>query len=211
MTVLKYCGNRSFHDVQLVAKSEAHYIGFVFAESKRKVEPKDVGRWLASVELRDKQTVGVFVHPTIASVASVLEHVPLSIIQCHGMESVQMVKQLKQTFQIPVWKVIHHAHKAWIYMRVWEGIADGFVIDSGRKGAWGGTGVSFDWEHVPYYIEEAKRQHVPCLIAGGITPENVEQLLAYEPFGIDISSGIEENEHKSEQKIKQIEQKVKIC
>ncbi|MGJ7034744.1 phosphoribosylanthranilate isomerase [Anoxybacillus eryuanensis] len=208
MTVLKYCGNRSLQDVQIIAKSKADYIGFVFAESKRKVESKDVKRWLSVVQLETKQIVGVFVHPTIRSVASVLEHVPLSIIQCHGMETVQMVKEIKEAFQLPVWKVIHHTPKAWTYMRAWKGIADGFVIDSGRKGAWGGTGISFDWCNVPHYMEEAYNQGVPCFIAGGITPDNVEQLLAYEPFGIDISSGIEENEQKSEQKIKQMEQKV---
>ncbi|KIP20884.1 N-(5'-phosphoribosyl)anthranilate isomerase [Anoxybacillus ayderensis] len=211
MTVLKYCGNRSLQDVQLVAKSEADYIGFVFAESKRKVKPQHVKRWLSVVQLETKQIVGVFVHPTMTSVASVLAHVPLSIIQCHGMETIQTVKQLKETFQLPVWKVIHHAPEAWTYMRAWKGIADGFVIDSGRKGAWGGTGISFDWRVVPYYMEEASRQGVPCFIAGGITPDNVEQLLMYEPFGIDMSSGIEENERKSEQKIKTIEQKVKTC
>ncbi|KFZ41833.1 phosphoribosylanthranilate isomerase [Anoxybacillus flavithermus] len=211
MTVLKYCGNRSLQDVQLIAKSKADYIGFVFAESKRKVEPKNVKRWLSVVQLETKQIVGVFVHPTIHSVASVLEHVPLSIIQCHGMETVQTVREIKEAFQLPVWKVIHHIPEAWSYMRIWEGVADGFVIDSGRKGAWGGTGVSFDWTTVPCYMEEAKRQGVPCFIAGGITPDNVEQLLAYEPFGIDISSGIEEDEQKSEQKIKQIEQKVMKC
>ncbi|MCX8001251.1 MAG: phosphoribosylanthranilate isomerase [Anoxybacillus mongoliensis] len=208
MTVLKYCGNRSLRDVQIIAKSKADYIGFVFAESKRKVESKDVKQWLSVVQLETKQIVGVFVHPTIRSVASVLEHVPLSIIQCHGMETVQMVKEIKEAFQLPVWKVIHHTPKAWTYMRAWKGIADGFVIDSGRKGAWGGTGISFDWCSVPHYMEEAYNQGVPCFIAGGITPDNVEQLLAYEPFGIDISSGIEENEQKSEQKIKQMEQKV---
>ncbi|MBB5355807.1 phosphoribosylanthranilate isomerase [Anoxybacillus mongoliensis] len=209
MTVLKYCGNRSLQDVQLIAKSKADYIGFVFAESKRKVEPKDVKRWLSVVQLETKQIVGVFVHPTVCSVASVLEHVPLSIIQCHGMETVQTVQQLKERFQLPVWKVIHHNLEAWTYMRAWKGVADGFVIDSGRKGAWGGTGISFDWCNVPQYMEEAYKQGVPCFIAGGITPDNVEQLLAYEPFGIDISSGIEENDRKSEKKINKIEQKVK--
>ncbi len=200
MTVLKYCGNRSLQDVQLISKSKADYIGFVFAESKRKVEPKDVKRWLSVVQLETKQIVGVFVHPTVCSVASVLEHVPLSIIQCHGMETVQTVQQLKERFQLPVWKVIHHNLEAWTYMRAWKGVADGFVIDSGRKGAWGGTGISFDWRNVPHYMEEAYNQGVPCFIAGGITPDNVEQLLAYEPFGIDISSGIEENDRKSEKK-----------
>ncbi|KHF30691.1 N-(5'-phosphoribosyl)anthranilate isomerase [Anoxybacillus sp. BCO1] len=96
MTVLKYCGNRSLQDVQLVAKSEADYIGFVFAESKRKVKPQHVKRWLSVVQLETKQIVGVFVHPTMTSVASVLAHVPLSIIQCHGMETTQTVKQLKE-------------------------------------------------------------------------------------------------------------------
>jgi phosphoribosylanthranilate isomerase len=93
-------------------------------------------------------------------------------------------------------------------MRQYAGVADGYVVDSRVSGAWGGTGVAFDWSNVPFYLEEAARQAVPCFIAGGITPENVERLLAYRPYGIDISSGIEENGEKSVEKMKEIEKKV---
>jgi phosphoribosylanthranilate isomerase len=211
MTLIKYCGNRSLRDVQLTAASNAHYIGFVFAESKRNVHPEHVADWLRYVDIGTKQIVGVFVHASAADIARVAAHIPLSIIQCHGAETVDDVRALKEAFQLPVWKAIHHREGALAYMRVFAGVADGFVIDSGQKGAWGGTGKSFDWRFVPLYMEEAKRQGVPCFIAGGISPHNIADLLRYQPIGIDISSGIEENEQKSEEKIKMIEQKVRTC
>ncbi|MED5075681.1 N-(5'-phosphoribosyl)anthranilate isomerase, partial [Anoxybacillus geothermalis] len=70
-------------------------------------------------------------------------------------------------------------------------------------------GVAFDWEAVPRYLEEAARQGVPCFIAGGVTPDNIERLLLYRPDGIDISSGIETDGRKDPTKMKQIEEKIK--
>ncbi|MBB6283205.1 phosphoribosylanthranilate isomerase [Geobacillus subterraneus] len=209
MVRLKYCGNRSAGDVQAALASGADYLGFIFAEGRRNVSPREVKRWLAPASLGDKQLVGVFVNASVDQIVSVTEQLPLHVIQCHGRETPAELAAVKETTRRTVWKAIHHGDGALEAMKQYAGVADGYVVDSRVVGAWGGTGVSFDWEAVPRYLEEAARQGVPCLIAGGITPDNVERLLAYRPDGIDISSGIETDGRKDPVKMKQIEEKVK--
>jgi phosphoribosylanthranilate isomerase len=205
---LKYCGNRSASDLRKSLQSKADYIGLIFAESKRKVEVEEVKQWLQTIEHGKKQLVGVFVNAPTELVANIASQLPLAVIQCHGHETAAHVAAIKEATGLAVWKAIHHDEDAVRKMQQYAGVADGYVVDSRVSGAWGGTGVAFDWCNVPLYLEEAARQAVPCFIAGGITPENVERLLAYRPYGIDISSGIEENEEKSVEKMKEIEKKV---
>jgi phosphoribosylanthranilate isomerase len=205
---LKYCGNRTASDLQKGIRSNANYLGLIFAESKRKVEVDMVKQWLQSISLGDKQLVGVFVNAPIDKIIHATSQLPLAVIQCHGREAVEQIAKIKEVTGLPVWKAIHHGENALVAMKQYAGVADGYVVDSRVNGAWGGTGISFDWKNVPLYLEEAARQAVPCFIAGGITPENIEKLLPYRPYGIDISSGIEENGEKSVQKMKEIEKKV---
>ncbi|WP_445612571.1 phosphoribosylanthranilate isomerase [Geobacillus sp. YF-1] len=211
MIRLKYCGNRSREDVQASLASGADYLGFIFAESRRKVLPAEVRCWLDGQALGAKQLVGVFVNAPVERIAAVVRELPLHIIQCHGREDRAELAAVKEAVRLPVWKAIHHGDGALAAMKQYAGLADGYVVDSRVAGAWGGTGVTFDWEAVPRYLEEAARQGVPCFIAGGITPDNVERLAAYRPDGIDISSGIETDGRKDPSKMKRIEHKVKRC
>ncbi len=55
--------------------------------------------------------------------------------------------------------------------------------------------------------KEACKQ-VPVFIAGGINPTNIDELLSYQPDGIDVSSGIEENGKKSSELIRQLEERM---
>jgi phosphoribosylanthranilate isomerase len=207
--LLKYCGNRSLEDVKVSARSAANYVGFIFAKSKRQVRADEVKQWLKAVRLNDKKLVGVFVNAPISQIESVIKEVPLSIIQCHGTETETQIYAIKERLQLPVWKVIHHSKSAVQKMKDFSGLADGYVIDTKVEGAWGGTGISFNWSYVPAYLEEAEKQGVKCFIAGGVRSENIEELLRFKPHGIDISSGIEENERKSSEKIERLEEKVR--
>jgi phosphoribosylanthranilate isomerase len=208
--LLKFCGNKSLEDLQTTANSNADFLGFIFAKSRREVQPEKVKEWLKTVQLKEKKIVGVFVNASVAQIESVVREVPLSIIQCHGGETPEQLKDIKEATGLPVWKVIHHDKEAYKQLNDFSGIADGYVIDSKVSGQWGGTGVSFDWSFLPHYLAMAEKQGVPCLIAGGVHPENVDELLRYQPHGIDISSGIEYEGMKNEQKIQLIEKKVRL-
>ncbi|MCC3358329.1 phosphoribosylanthranilate isomerase [Bacillus sp. REN16] len=209
--LIKYCGNKSLRDVQVVAKSKAHYIGFIFANSKRKVSPSDVNKWLRQVDIRDKKTVGIFVNAELKEIEEVLAKVPLSVIQCHGTESVDFIKQVKNKTSLHVWKVIHHNEQGLQMMKEFAGVADGYVVDTKVANIWGGSGISFDWKSIPLYQHEARKQRVPCFIAGGIGPDNIENLLHYDIDGFDISSGIELDGKKDHIIIQTIEKWVDTC
>ncbi|MFD1020708.1 phosphoribosylanthranilate isomerase [Thalassobacillus hwangdonensis] len=201
MSIVKLCGNRSEQDTRRSGQSDATHLGFIFVEgTKRNVAAEEVGRWVDRIQPVQK-LAGVFVEPSTAQVAEVLKHVPLDIIQLHGNETVSEVLKMKETFAVDVWKAIHHDGHGQEKMELFRGTVDGYVIDAKVKGAHGGTGVTFDWEAVPAYVKTAKEQQVPCLIAGGITPANVAEVLAFHPDGVDVSSGTETNEAKDETKI----------
>ena len=209
-TVLKLCGNHSLQDLQLSVTSGVPYIGIVFAESKRKVDPALCGGWLKQIEKGEEQKyVGVFVNPTLQEISHVLSHVPLDIIQFHGNESPEEIIEIKLSTGLTVWKAIHHNQNGLKKMKSYNCVVDSYVIDSTVKGAWGGTGTSFDWESIPAYNKEAEAQGVQCLIAGGITPLNIDEILVYSPEGIDISSGIETNGSKDGNKIQVIMERLK--
>jgi phosphoribosylanthranilate isomerase len=205
---IKYCGNKSLADLQITSKSNADYIGIIFAESKRQVKPIELKQWLTKVDIGTKQLVGVFVNSDVTEIIETLRYVPLSIIQCHGTETSENLMEIKAATNLPVWKVIHHQEQALNEMKGLSGIADGFVIDSKVKGLWGGSGKTFDWSFIPAYVEEARLQGVPCFIAGGINLGNIEELLKHRISAIDISSGIELNDKKSVEIITKIEEQV---
>lgn len=206
--LLKFCGIRTIDDLSLVSSSQAEYIGFIFAESKRRVYPKYVKEWLKEIDISTKKIVAVFVNPTIEEINDVLEYVPIDVIQFHGNESYDEINTVKQTFSGTVWKALHHHPQTLEEMDAYKDVVDGFVIDSRIKGQWGGTGVSFDWSAVPRYIKFSADHNKLCFIAGGVNESNIEKLLTYNPKGIDLSSGIEVDEKKSKDKIQQIEERV---
>lgn len=205
--LLKYCGNYSFKDVQITANSRANYLGFIFAESKRSVTPQQVQQWLKKISVQQK-IVGVFVNARLEEIEHVTSQLPLDVIQCHGEETTEDILALKASLKQQVWKVIHHNQNSLELMKQFDGLVDGYVIDSKVSGLRGGTGVKFDWSSIPVYQKEALRQQVPLFIAGGINPQTISELLQYEPLGIDLSSGIEENGRKSTEIKNQLEERL---
>lgn len=209
--LLKLCGNHSKHDVDVALASNADYIGFVFAESKRKVTNSNLKEWLKDVDQNNKKIVALFVNADEDTISSAIDGIKVDVIQCHGAESVELVQKIKQKTNLPIWKVIHHNEDALKTMRTFTDIVDGYVVDCKAGGKWGGTGQSFDWSYIPSYLEEGKRQRVPVFIAGGVRPDNVKQLLAYEPDGIDLSSGIEQDGYKSSSLVSELEERMNEC
>lgn len=207
--LLKYCGNHSLADLRHTTNSGADYLGFVFADSKRRVNEQQVAEWLKEITLKSNQKlVGLFVNPSVNDIQSILRKVPLQIIQLHGSEDRDQIAEIADVTGFPVWKAIHHDERALQRMQSYEGVCDGYIIDCKVSGKWGGTGKTFDWKAIPYYQNEAKRQQVPYFIAGGIHSENVEDLLAYSPDGIDLSSGIETDGHKDQLKMNRLEERM---
>lgn len=205
---VKLCGLHSEEDVQLVQSSQADYIGFVMAKSKREVSPDEAASWLDRHPLPGKKVAALFVNATIEEMKKAVQRCPVDIIQLHGTESVETVQRVKDVTQKEVWKAFRHDEETLTQLELYRSYVDGFVIDAKVKGAWGGTGQTFDWKHVPEYVQFGKEHNLPLFIAGGITPDNVEELLRYEPWGIDLSSGIERNGKKDKEKLTALEKRL---
>lgn len=151
---LKYCGIRSLQDLQLAADSQADYLGFIFAESYRKVSPQDVKKWLSQVCV-EKQVAGVFVNESIETMSRIAEDLNLDVIQLHGDEEPADADALRMLTDCEIWKALHHHENTTQEIARFKDDVDGFVIDSSVKGARGGTGVAFSWDCVPEYQQAA--------------------------------------------------------
>ncbi|MGK9428689.1 phosphoribosylanthranilate isomerase [Bacillus atrophaeus] len=205
---LKYCGIRSLQDLQTAATSQADYLGFIFAESKRKVSAAEVKQWCSQVYIGDKKRVGVFVNEKNANIARIANDLQLDVIQLHGDEIPKDAVNLHSLAGCEVWKALHHNQGTIQQMKRFVAAVDGFVIDSSVKGMRGGSGISFSWESVPAYQQEAERTTKRCFIAGGVNPETIAGLLKWRPGGIDLASGIERNGKKDQILIKLLEERM---
>ncbi|KXZ21592.1 phosphoribosylanthranilate isomerase [Bacillus nakamurai] len=204
---LKYCGIRSERDYELAALSQADYLGFIFAESKRKVTPGDVQEWFGRFQT-DQKRVGVFVNETAENIARIAADLSLDVIQLHGDESPEDARRLRPLVCCEIWKALHHRGGTLQQMTQFESAVDGYVIDSFVKGMRGGTGITFSWDCVPLYRNQARHAKKRCFIAGGVNPETITDLLKWRPGGIDLASGIEKKGQKDKTLIRLLEERM---
>lgn len=198
MTKIKICGITKEEEVENLIKLEElpEYIGFVFAKSKRFLTLDEAVK-LKKMITGTIETVGVFVNPTIEYIEERLE--VIDIIQLHGEETEEFIQTLK-TSKNPKFsnkKVIKAISVTSIEdILKWENSeADFLLLDNGK----GGTGQKFDWN----ILDNLCDFHKEYFLAGGLNPENARKSLDYNPYCVDVSSGVEENGLKSLVKIKE--------
>ncbi|MEC2070825.1 phosphoribosylanthranilate isomerase [Alkalihalophilus marmarensis] len=206
--LVKICGNYHQEDVASVTATDVDYMGFVFVPSKRQVTIDQVISWLDAHPGLNQKIVALFVNESISVIKEVCNALPVEVVQCHGTESIEYIKELRAELDCKIWKVIHADDQALAVINSFKGLVDGYVVDCKVSGQWGGTGESFNWDLIPSFLEEGKRQGVKVLIAGGVSPDNIDKLVSYQPDGIDISSGVETNGHKDQNKIEYIIERV---
>lgn len=183
MTKIKICGIKTVDDALAAMDAGADMLGFNFYPKS----PRYIGvgqcRDVMSVMRKYGQItyVGVFVNASVAEIRSTMETAALTLAQLHGDETSEMMRSLDG-----------RAFKAF------RGVPDrlnGFareeapalLVDASVKGAYGGTGMTADWKST---AELAK--HLPLLLAGGLTPENVAHAVRQvRPWGVDVASGVE--------------------
>lgn len=204
MTLIKICGIKRVEDIQYVNKYLPHYIGFVFAESKRRVSAEQV-RILKQRLDPTINTVGVFVNEDIEEIVKIADECRLDGIQIHGDETVQYVDTLRGKLQshpanrnVEIWKAVRVKDESSISLLNSYKV-DAFVLDAFVEGAYGGAGKVFDWK-----LASLAESYGRIFIAGGLSPENVtDAVKTVRPYGVDVSSGVETGGFKDEDKIKQ--------
>ncbi|TBL79733.1 phosphoribosylanthranilate isomerase [Paenibacillus thalictri] len=217
MAIVKICGLLREDTISSIAHLPIDHIGFVFAKSRRQVTPGQAGTLIRKLGAeRGGQSLplffGVFVNPGMDQLAETLREAPLDVIQLHGQEDAAFCREVKRRFGVQVYKVFSVREEddtaALEQLAAFRGAIDGFLLDT----AGGGTGKTFDWSRIPPFQLWAKEAGIPLLIAGGLDPDNVTDLITrYNPDGVDVSSGVETDGQKDTDKITAFVERVKAC
>lgn len=185
MMRIKICGLTAAEDVRAAVAAGADALGFVFySRSPRAVNAEQAAALVAEMPAL-VSAVGLFVDAGYEEVAAVLAQVPLDVLQFHGREPAGFCRQFGRRYvkAVPM-RELADARAVQEYMAQYEDCA-GFLCDAFGGGQQGGSGERFDWCKLP---QDGSR----VIVAGGLTPENVGELLAhYRPLGVDVSSGVE--------------------
>lgn len=188
-TKIKICGLFREEDIECVNECKPDFIGFVFAESKRKVDAYTAGRLRAMLKPGIK-TVGVFVDDSTDRIFDLFDSGIIDMAQLHGRESEDYILKLKRA-GIPVIKTFKPVAGR-LYSGIDDSPADEVLIDSGA-----GSGRTFDWNA----LSRLRRRY---FLAGGIDEMNIKQALELRPYAVDISSGAETDGVKDSDKIKKL-------
>ena len=199
---VKMCGISKVETIPAIVDAKPDYMGLVFAPSKRQVTVEQAKILIEELhkqcinhyDIKVVKTVGVFVNETLDNLVRIADTANLDAVQLHGDEDEAFIQSLKERTNVEVWKAIQIRSAAdveeWI-----DSSADMLLFDAYHKDERGGTGEVFDWSSLDAFER-------PFMLAGGIDSTNVARAIrTVRPYGIDISSGIETNGVKDDEKI----------
>ena len=206
---VKMCGISKVETIPAVVEAKPDYMGLVFAPSKRqvtvdqaKILVEELHRGYAKKYGSDTEhdkndtikTVGVFVNETVDNLVTIANEANLDAVQLHGDEDEAFIQSLKERTNVEVWKAVQIRSAADVEKWI-DSSADMLLFDAYHKDERGGTGEVFDWSSLDAFER-------PFMLAGGIDSTNVARAIrTVRPYGIDISSGIETNGVKDDEKI----------
>jgi len=185
MTLVKICGITNPGDARVAADAGADAVGFIFAESPRRVGVEEARR--ISIALPENMIrVGVFVDEEPAEILGIWREVGLDLAQLHGDEPPGSVSALREA-GVKVMKALR-VESAATLEALDEYEADLFLLDAYSTRARGGTGERFDWG-----VAKSLKGRDNIVVSGGLGPENVREAVEFfEPFGVDASSSLED-------------------
>ena len=189
MTKIKFCGLIRVCDIEAANELKPEYAGFVFAPKSKRYVPPNRAAELKSLLADEIKAVGVFVNADLQYVAKLLNTGVIDIAQLHGSEDEVYIMHLRQLTDKPIIRAFR-IKTAEDIAEVEKCTADHVLLDSGA-----GTGEVFDWK----LIKHMKR---PYFLAGGLSPDNVENAVEQlSPYAVDVSSGIETDGVKDKAKM----------
>ena len=190
---IKICGVTRPEDAAHAVACGAEAIGINFFQGSPRFVDAALAREIVGAVADRAEVVGVFVNQSPESIVSLCGRLGIRRVQLHGDEPPG------DASRIPLWRMkAVHADRTADLPALLAYPCEAFLLDAGGTGAYGGTGRELAWgelgDRLPGIADargpEAHRK--PWLLAGGLTPENVERaILAARPFGVDVASGVE--------------------
>ena len=199
MIYLKFCGMRRVEDIKYMNECRPDYVGFILSDGFRR--SIDFGTFCELNTYLDKdiKRVGVFVNEPVENILHCAYNESLDVIQLHGDENEDYIKTLSKDFSGEIWKAVR-AKSPEDIEREQKKSCEKLLIDSFSEESVGGTGKRINTE-----IVKSAKIEKPFFIAGGITAENIAEIVRdTKPYGVDLSSGIETDGFKDLQKMKSI-------
>jgi phosphoribosylanthranilate isomerase len=186
---IKVCGLRDIGNVEELSNSSPDYFGYIFYKKSKRY----VGENFSFPQINNIKNVAVFVNEEIHTVNKIVSNNKVDIIQLHGNESVEYIKEIKASdYQFEIIKTFSVTDKLdESLLKTYTECCNYFLFDSSSHN-FGGTGLKFDWNVLNNYKLE-----IPFFLSGGISPEDVNAILQLKKqlgnvlYGIDINSRFE--------------------
>lgn len=192
MTKVKICGLSTASAVETACQAGADYIGFVFAESRRRVSLEQAQK-LAALVSPAVRKVGVFVSPSLVELQEAISVANLDLVQIHGDFDEELLTQIGRP--------VIRAYQVKGELKEFSQQADYLLFDAPLAG----SGQTFDWQ-----VFDESQIHQPFFIAGGLHAGNVREVIQhFAPYAVDVSSGVETNGQKDLEKITEFIERVK--
>ena len=187
---VKICGLTKLDQALEIARLGADSIGFICVKrSPRYINPEKI-RAIATALPHDTDKVGVFAESSLAEIKEVVEIARLTSVQLHGSESPEFCARLRQALpqKIELIKAFRIKTAASLLeIDPYLTKVDTLLLDAYHPQMLGGTGHKIDWQDLEQFAP-----NLPWLLAGGLTPNNINDALTrLQPNGIDLSSGVE--------------------
>ncbi|WP_323750862.1 phosphoribosylanthranilate isomerase [Marinobacter sp.] len=182
-TRVKICGLTRVEDVEAAVASGADAVGFVFYEPSPRAISIEQAKALAAAVPAFVTVTGLFVNPTSDFVKSVLEVVPLDLLQFHGDETPEFCNSFGRRW-IKAIRVRSSEQISEAYLTYNKAV--GLLVDAWDPERYGGTGQSFNWQLIP------QERPIPLILAGGLSSANVARAIEeVRPWAVDVSGGVE--------------------
>lgn len=191
MTKIKICGITNKEDALWAINLKVDALGFVFAESPRRVGPEIVKK-IVRLLPPFISSVGVFVNEDKDRVKEIAKSCRLTALQFHGEESPSYCQGFAQkvikAFRIKDKSVLEEITR-------YQGKVDGCLLDTYSPLTQGGTGTTFDWP----VAKEIKKLGLPIILSGGLNAKNIRKAITtVRPYAVDVSSGVEKRPGKKD-------------